>query len=46
MAHTVNPSTWKAGRWISEFRDSLGYIVPGQPGLHRVILFQKTKQIN
>jgi hypothetical protein len=32
------------GRWISEFEASLAYRVsPGQPGLHRKTLSQKTK---
>jgi hypothetical protein len=32
------------GRWISEFKASLVYRVPGQPGLHRETLSQKTKK--
>ena len=31
------------GRQISEFEASLVYRVPGQPGLHRETLSQKTK---
>jgi hypothetical protein len=35
------------GRWISEFKNSLVYIVssrvPGQPGLYRETLCRKTK---
>jgi hypothetical protein len=42
-----NPSAQEAetGRHISEFKASLVYrVIPGQPMLHREILFQKTKQ--
>jgi hypothetical protein len=44
-AHTFNPSTWKAeaGGFLSSKPAWSTKRVPGQPGLHRETLSQKTK---
>ena len=46
VAHTFNPSTWEAeaGRFLSSRPASPTEWVPGQPGLHRETLSQKTKK--
>jgi hypothetical protein len=38
VAHAFNPSTQEAEAGGYEFKDSLVYRVPGQPGLHRETL--------
>ena len=45
VAHAFDHSTREAevGGKTSEFRASLVYKVPGQPGIHRETLFQETK---
>jgi hypothetical protein len=45
MAQTFNPSTWEAevGRSLNSRSSWSTERVPGQPGLHREILFQKIK---
>jgi hypothetical protein len=48
VAHTYNPSTWEAeaGRFLSSKPAWSTEQVPGQPGLHRETLSQKTKNQN
>jgi hypothetical protein len=45
VAHAFNPSTWEAeaGRFLSSRPAWSTEWVPGQPGLHRETLSQKTK---
>jgi hypothetical protein len=45
MAHTFNPNTWEAeaGRFLSSRPAWSTECIPGQAGLHRETLFQKTK---
>jgi hypothetical protein len=46
MAHAFNPSTWKteAGGFLSSRPAWSTKWVPGQPGLYRETLSQKTKK--
>ena len=46
VAHAFNPSTWKAeaGGFLSSRSAWSTESVPGQPGLHRETLSQKTKK--
>lgn len=40
VMHTFNPSTQEGDADECEFKDSLVYRIPGQPGLHNEMLSQ------